>query len=200
MWPGARIGIMGGSFNPPHDGHLVVARTALRAVGLDRLWWLVTPGNPLKSHDELPPMSERIEESEALARHPAMEVTDLEAQIATPYTAETVAFVVHRYPRAHFVWVMGADNLAGFERWQRWRDIADMVAIAVVDRPGWRFPALASRAARVLADRRVPEAHARDLPMLPAPAWTLLSTRLSDESSTRLRAKDLLAFTTTSSV
>lgn len=187
--PGQRIGVMGGSFNPPHDGHLVVARTALRRLQLDQVWWLVTPGNPLKVHGGLAPLHERLAACRALADHPAMKITALEADLGTPYTAATLAFLKRRYSAARFVWVMGADNLAGFHRWQHWREIVGGFPIAVVDRPGWRLPALASIAARAFAGKRVPESRAASLPALPPPAWTFLTTRLSPLSSTDLRAE-----------
>src|SRR4029079_5825354 len=156
---------------------------------LDQLWWMVTPGNPLKGHDGLPPLAERMAASRRLATDPRIKVTGFEATLGTPYTFETLRYVVRRFPGVHFVWVMGADNLAGFHRWQRWRDIARLVPMAVVDRPGWRLRALASPGALSLARYRVPESLAACLPTLPPPAWALLSTRLSEASSTALRAK-----------
>lgn len=188
VWPGARIGLMGGSFNPPHEGHLVVARASLRRLRLDQLWWVVTPGNPLKSHGGLPATDSRIEAVEALAKHPKMLTTAFETELGTPYTAATIEFLLKRYPQARFVWVMGADNLATFHRWQRWRDIAAMVPIAVIDRPGWRFPGLSSPAAQALASARIREENARFLPFRKPPAWVFLTTRLSKQSSTALRA------------
>ena len=188
VWPGARIGLMGGSFNPPHEGHLIVARTALRRLRLDRLWWVVTPGNPLKENDGLPKTDDRIEAIEAMANHSAMVTTDFERQLGTPYTAQTIRFLTRQHPKAHFVWIMGADNLATFHHWQQWREIARTVPIAVIDRPGWRFKALASPTARYLSRYRLRERHARMLPDLSPPAWIFLSTRLSNQSSTALRA------------
>jgi nicotinate-nucleotide adenylyltransferase len=187
-FPGQRIGLMGGTFNPPHEGHAVCAVTALRRLGLDQLWWMVTPGNPLKGHDGLPPLAERMAASRRLATDPRIKVTAFEAALGTPYTYETLHYVTRRFPGVHFVWVMGADNLAGFHRWQRWRDIARLVPMAVVDRPGWRLKALASPAALSLARYRVPESLAECLPTVAPPAWALLSTRLSEASSTALRA------------
>lgn len=187
---GQRIGVMGGSFNPPHEGHARVAETALRRLNLDQLWWLVTPGNPLKAHGGLAPLSERMAACRALAKGPRMHVTAFERELGTPYTAATLAFLKRRYPAATFVWVMGADNLAGFHRWQDWRGIARAHAIAVVDRPGWRLRAMASRAAQAQWRHRLPEERARLMARPGSPArWTLLTTRLSEESSTRLRGE-----------
>jgi len=186
--PGQRIGVMGGSFNPPHEGHARVAETALKRLGLDQLWWLVTPGNPLKSHGGLMPLDERMAACRALAKGPRMHVTAFEAELGTPYTAATLEFLKARFPTANFVWVMGADNLATFHRWQNWREIARRMPIAVVDRPGWRLKALSSPAAQALGRQRQQESRSKlaALPGRPA-GWTLLSTRLSDQSSTRLR-------------
>ena len=178
---GQRIGLMGGTYNPPHAGHAVCAVTALRRLQLDQLWWMVTPGNPLKDRDGLPPLADRMAASRRLATDPRIKVTGFEAALGTPYTYETLRYVTRRFPGVHFVWVMGADNLAGFDRWQRWRDIARLVPMAVVDRPGWRLQALASPAAQSLARFRVPEGLAGQLPRMAPPAWTLLSTRLSGD-------------------
>ncbi len=185
---GQRVGIMGGTFNPPHEGHVIVAKTALRRLGLDQLWWGVTPGNPLKSNSTLPSLSARMAACRALAHDPRMKVTGFESELGSPFTAVTLGFLRWRYPAVHFVWVMGADNLATFDSWQNWRGIAETMPIAVVDRPDWRFAALASPAAQALARARIPEAEAAALPALRPPAWTFLTTRLSKLSSTELRS------------
>lgn len=187
--PGQRIGLMGGTFNPPHDGHRICAVTALRRLQLDQLWWMVTPGNPLKSGEGLPSLEARMAASRRLVTDPRIRVTGFEAALGSPYTYETLRYVTRRLPGVRFVWVMGADNLAGFDRWQRWRDIARLVPMAVVDRPGWRLKALASPAAGSLAGYRVPETLAAGLALMAPPAWSLLSTRLSEASSTALRAE-----------
>jgi len=185
--PGQRIGIMGGSFNPPHEGHLAISETALRRLALDRLWWVVSPGNPLKSKEGLPPLAERLAACRALVTDPRVEVTGFEAALGSPYTAATLAFLKSRFPRVRFVWVMGADNLASFDRWQDWRRIAALMPIAVIDRPQWRLTALASPAAHALARYRISECAAASLSGRQAPAWTYLGTRLSDLSSTQIR-------------
>lgn len=184
---GQRIGLMGGTFNPPHEGHAVCALTALRRLKLDQLWWMVTPGNPLKSGAGLPSLEERMAESRKLVSDPRITVTGFEASLGTSYTYATVRYLTRRLSGVHLVWVMGADNLAGFHRWQRWRDIAAAVPIAVVDRPGWRHRALASPAVGNLARFRVPESAAPLVPLMDPPAWVFLSTRLSPASSTALR-------------
>ena len=185
--PGQRIGIMGGSFNPPHDGHRIVAETAVKRLGLDQVWWVVTPGNPLKVNGGLPPQDQRMAMCRKFARGPKMKITGFEAELGTPYTAATLSFLRTRYPDVHFVWVMGADNLAGFHRWQHWRDIAETMPIAVVDRPGWRMKALAGEAAKLFETKRIVEADAARLAGRRAPAWVFLTSRLSALSSTQLR-------------
>jgi nicotinate-nucleotide adenylyltransferase len=187
--PGQRVGLMGGTFNPPHEGHALCATIALRALELDQLWWMVTPGNPLKGGAGLAPLPERIAASRALVRDPAIKVTGFEAALGSPYTYATVRYLTRHMPRVRFVWVMGADNLATFHRWAHWREIARLVPIAVVDRPGWHLPALSSPAARALARRRLPESAAPLLVDRKPPAWVFLKSRLSDASSTALRAK-----------
>lgn len=186
--PGQRVGVMGGSFNPPHEGHRIVAETALKRLGLDQLWWLVTPGNPLKQNSALPSQAARMAAAGKLALGPKMKVTGFEADLGSPYTAATLAYLARRYPDVRFVWVMGADNLATFHRWQKWQGIMESVPIAVVDRPGFRLKALSGPAAQRYASARFDERDAAFLPGAPAPAWTFLTTRLSGQSSTQLRA------------
>ena len=184
---GLRVGLMGGSYIPPHEGHLVAAQEAMKRLQLDQLWWSVTPGNPLKHHGELRPLGERMEAVRRLAREPRMKVTGFEAALGSPYTAVTLAFLKRRYPGVRFVWVMGADNLATFHRWQDWREIARLMPIAVADRPGWRLKGLASPAAHALSGRRWPEARGAGLVRARPPAWTFLTSRLVAQSSTEIR-------------
>jgi len=185
--PGMRVGLLGGSFNPAHDAHRLISLNALRRLGLDRVWWMVTPGNPLKDHGELAPLAERIARARDVSRHPKIEVTAFEAAIGTAYTAAALRHLRRRLPRVHFVWLMGADNLASFHRWNEWEMIFALVPIAVEDRPNWRHRALASPAAHRFARSRVPETYAAALPTLPPPAWAYLSGPLSTLSSTALR-------------
>ncbi|GGK39131.1 nicotinate-nucleotide adenylyltransferase [Salinarimonas ramus] len=185
---GMRIGLFGGSFDPPHAGHLHVGRMALRRLRLDRLWWLVTPGNPLKERAGLPSLPERMAMARGLARDPRIAVTGFEAELPAPYTIETIRYLQRRLPGVRFVWIMGADGLASFDRWQDWREIAARVPIAVIDRPGRTLTAPASRAARVLAPARRPEHAAAALADMSPPAWIFLHGRRSPLSSTALRA------------
>jgi nicotinate-nucleotide adenylyltransferase len=185
--PGQVIGLLGGSFNPPHIAHRLISEAALKRLGLDKVWWIVSPGNPLKKRTPTAPLAERIQMCRTVATNPHIVVTDFEADLPTPYTASTLAFLKARSPLVRFVWIMGADNLATFDRWERWREIFTMVPVVVVDRPGWRLKALASKAARAFARVRRPEADAATLAAMPPPAWTFLTGPLSHASSTAIR-------------
>jgi nicotinate-nucleotide adenylyltransferase len=187
--PGQVIGLLGGSFNPPHAAHRLISEIALRRVGLAKVWWVVSPGNPLKPRADTAPLAQRLVLCREIARNPHIVVTDFEADLRSPYTASTLAYLKARTPLVRYLWIMGADNLAQFERWQRWREIFTMVPIVVVDRPGWRLKALASKAARAFASSRVPETDARSLAHRPPPAWTFLTGPLSAVSSTTLRGR-----------
>jgi nicotinate-nucleotide adenylyltransferase len=183
-----RIGLLGGSFNPPHAGHRLISLAALKRLHLDQVWWIVTPGNPLKKHSALAPLARRIGLSRELSRHPRIKVTAFEASTGTAYTARSLRFLHRRFPGVRFVWLMGADNLASFHRWKEWQAIFRLMPIAVEDRPGWRHRALSSPAAGRFGGFRVPETDAAILPGLAPPAWCYLSGPLSKLSSTALRA------------
>jgi len=185
---GMVVGLFGGSFNPPHQGHLLVAEIALRRLGLDQLWWLVTPGNPLKSRNELAPLAERLAACETLAEDPRIKITAFEKTLGTSYTARTLDFIRARNPHVHFIWIMGADNLAGFHRWQRWQKIATTFPIAVIDRPGSTLAYLSSKTARTFDYARVDEEDAGVLWQKRAPAWTFIHGPRSTLSSTAIRA------------
>ncbi len=185
--PGMRIGLYGGSFNPPHAGHRHVSLMALRRLGLDRVWWIVTPGNPLKNPGELATTAMRVAEARELADHPRIDVTSFEEEIGARYTVDTLTYLKRRYPGVRFVWIMGADNLAGFHRWRGWRRIARMMPIAVIDRPGWTLKAVHSRSGAALSPKRVNESDALALPDFKPPAWVFLHGPRSHLSSTKLR-------------
>jgi len=183
-----RIGLFGGTFDPPHDAHLGACLIAMKRLDLDRVWWLVTPGNPLKDTRGLAPLDERILAARALARHPRIEVLGLEAQIGTRYTYETIGYLREHCPAVSFVWIMGADNLRSFHRWQKWRAIAEMVPLAVIDRLGPSLYATSGIAGQALARFRLPETAAKSLPGRSPPAWVYLHGLKSPLSSTALRA------------
>jgi nicotinate-nucleotide adenylyltransferase len=186
---GMRIGLFGGSFNPIHAGHLLVMEETLRRLELDALWVLVTPGNPLKDNARLPSLAERVRAARAAIRDPRIRVTGFEAAKGFAYTWQTVRFLTQSLPDRHFVWIMGADSLADFHRWERWRDIAAALPIAVYVRPGAGRRALASRAAATLDHAQIDEAFAPTLARRPAPAWVYLQGRQSALSSSRIRAE-----------
>jgi len=184
---GLTVGLFGGSFNPPHAGHALVAEIALRRLALDQLWWMVTPGNPLKSARELAPLAERIELSEKIARNPKIKVTAFEAAHHVRYTADTLALVKARNPGVDFVWIMGADSLRDFHRWQRWREIVLTFPIAVIDRPGATLSFLSSVVAKTFDYARIDEGDAPLLARMQAPAWTFIHGPRSSLSSTAIR-------------
>jgi nicotinate-nucleotide adenylyltransferase len=189
---GQTIGLLGGSFNPPHGGHLLASRLALTRLGLDRVWWLATPGNPLKSHADLVALRARLAAARALVHDPRIVVTGFESEIGSTYTADTLRFLKRRAPSVRFVWIMGADNLAQFHRWRAWREIAALAPMLVVDRPRASFAAKASHAAQALARWRRPESDAARLAFLKPPAWIFLHGPRSSASSTALRIQRAL--------
>lgn len=186
--PGQSVGLYGGSFDPVHDGHLLVAERALKVLKLDWVWWLVTPGNPLKNHDPRHDLPARIEAVRQRAPHPRRKVLGIEQDLNVRYTADTVAMLTTMRPDVRFVWLMGADNLNGFHRWNEWRSIASRVPIAVIDRPGSRHAALSAPAARALANQRLDGEDAAMLADAKPPAWAFVRGPLSPLSSSALRA------------
>lgn len=184
---GMSVGLFGGSFNPPHDGHVHVVKTALTRLQLDRVWWMVSPGNPLKNNNDLPPLSQRIESSRSLINHPRVDVSGLEVSLSAYYSVDLIRELVARFPTVRFVWLMGADNLTNFHLWERWQEIADNVPIAVIDRPGDTLASRASKVARKFQDARLDERDAPLLKNLRAPAWTFIHAPRSSLSSTYLR-------------
>ena len=192
-WPGMRIGIFGGSFDPPHDGHLQVSLVALKTLALDQVWWLVSPQNPLKSKPPSQDLARRIGAARVLASHPRIRVTGVEAALGTNYTAETIRRLIPRLGGVNLVWMMGADNLADFHHWRDWQAIAARIPLAVFNRPGSAPRALASPAAKALSKSRIPEPSAATLAGTAAPAWVFLSKPQIPLSSTALRQAASLA-------
>ena len=187
---GMRVGLLGGSFNPPHLAHRAISLFAIKRLKLDRVWWLVTPGNPLKDGSTLHDLAERAEAARRLAHDPRIDVSCLESVIGTRYTIDTITYLRRRASSLRFVWIMGADNLAQFHRWQNWRRIASEVPIAVIDRPPQSFRALASPASQALARYRLPENQSGLLADHRAPAWVFLTGLKLNLSSTGLRNLD----------
>jgi len=183
---GQRIGLLGGSFDPPHAGHRHITLEALRRFRLDRVWWLVSPGNPLKP-DGPADMARRMAACRGVIGHPRVVVSDIEARLGTRHTAATLARLQPLYPGVRFVWLMGADNLAGFHHWQRWREIVDRVPLGVLARPDNMMRAGLSPAARIYRRARLPEAQSGILPLCPAPCWCLVTGPTVDISSTEIR-------------
>lgn len=167
----------------------MISEAALKRAGLDKVWWIVSPGNPLKRRNPPAPLAERLRLCRIMATDPRIIVTGFEADLPSPYTASTLAFLKQRNPLVRYVWIMGADNLANVHHWARWREIFTMVPVVVVDRPGWRLKALASKAARAFARSRRPERDAALVPHLRPPAWTFLTVPLSTASSTAIRRR-----------
>ncbi len=182
------VGLLGGSFDPAHAGHVHITHEALKRFRLDRVWWLVSPGNPLKARTPAP-LSVRLAEARRLMRHPRVAVTDLEARMGTRFTAETLTTLQARYPGVHFVWLMGADNLVQFHRWDRWRQIMASVAVGVLARPGAGLRGRTSPAARSYAKARLPAGAAAGLARAARPAWCFVNLPMVDLSSTAIRAR-----------
>ncbi|HEY9038614.1 MAG TPA: nicotinate-nucleotide adenylyltransferase [Roseovarius sp.] len=183
---GLVVGLLGGSFDPPHAGHVHITREALKRFGLDAVWWLVSPGNPLKEHGPAP-LARRMDAARAIMQHPRVHISDFEAQIGARHTALTLAALRAARPDVRFVWLMGADNMVQFHLWQDWRQIMETVPIGILARPGARLAARASVAARMYERARVPTSHARNLGHMQAPAWCFANVPMLAMSSTRLR-------------
>ena len=188
MYPGQTIGLLGGSFDPPHLGHVHITCEALKQFNLDAVWWLVSPGNPLKKCAPAP-LADRVRSAWALVSHPNVFVTDIEARLGTRYTAQTLAALKSKYPKIRFVWLMGADNLAQLHRWQTWRTIMETVPIGVLARPGNRISARTSKAALTYRHARIKASNRHLMARMAAPAWCYVNIPLTAASSSAIRAK-----------
>ena len=185
---GLKVGLFGGSFNPAHEGHLHVSLQAIKRLGLDELWWLVSPQNPLKSRRGMAPFDERLAAARRLARHPAIRVSDCEQRYHSQYSADTIQRLRRRHPRHHFVWIMGADNLGEFVRWRRWQEIFQALPIAIFDRRTYAQSAAASKPLKRFGRQRLPERAARMLALRRPPVWTFFHGRLHGASASAIRA------------
>ena len=185
---GMAVGLLGGSFDPPHLGHALITREALKRFGLDEIWWLVSPGNPLKPKGPAP-LHRRMEAARKVMQHPRVRVTDLETRLGTRYTAETLDALRQRYSGVRFVWLMGADNLASFHHWERWQDILATVPVGVLARPGQRISARTSPAAQQFRRHRLRGREAARLALSEPPAWCFVNVPMVDISSSDIRAR-----------
>ena len=183
---GMVIGLLGGSFDPAHEGHAHITREALKRMGLDRVWWLVSPGNPLKTRQPAP-LTDRMARAAAVMRHPRVRITAIEAALGTRATADTLDRLSSLYPGVTFVWLMGADNLVQFHRWERWRDILRAVAVGILARPGAGVTARLSVAARAFRVHRI--ARGENLRAHHPPVWCFVNLPLHRASSTEIRAR-----------
>lgn len=187
-WGGARIGLLGGSFNPAHGGHRHISLTALGRLGLDCVWWLVSPQNPLKPETGMAPLSDRLAQAREVAGDRRILVTDIERELGTSYTAEVLERLVDMAPKAQFVWMMGSDNLRHFDRWRDWTRIFRTVPIAVFDRANYSLGAVAGSAARKFKRFELPENRARALARQKPPAWILVHGGRHPGSASAIRA------------
>lgn len=186
--PGQRVGLLGGSFDPAHEGHAHITREALKRFGLDQVWWLVSPGNPLKERGPAS-LEKRLSAARKTMVHPKVKISDIEDKLGTRFTAETLEHMISLYPTTHFVWLMGADNLATFHHWDRWRSIMETVPLGVLARPRQRLSATMSTAAEIYGRFRVPAASSRRLALLKPPAWCFVNVPMVALSSTKIRAQ-----------
>ena len=191
MGTGLRIGLLGGSFNPPHEGHIHASELALKQLQLDKVWWLVSPQNPLKPIAGMADFASRLKSAKRFACHPRITVTGIEAELGTRYTIDTLHALKRRFPQIQFVWIMGSDNLLQLPRWRRWQDIFACVPVAVVTRPGSALQARCCNAANVFRSAyRAPNRH---FSVTGLPAWTILEGKRNFASATRLRGSGGLA-------
>lgn len=191
---GLRVGLLGGSFNPAHDGHRHISLVALERLGLDQIWWMVSPQNPLKPERGMAPFSVRLKSAEEIARHPRIRVTDIEKRLGTRFTAQTVKRLQQHYPNIHFVWLMGADNLLQIPRWRNWQSIFQALPIAILDRGPYSnfYRAMTGQAAQKFKHSRVPVRRAHRLADMDAPAWVYLrDMKQHPASATHIRESAL---------
>ncbi len=184
-----RVGLLGGSFNPAHDGHRHISCEAMKRLGLDEVWWLVSPQNPLKPRSGMAPLADRLTGARRTAAHPRIRVTDIERHLATTYTAETLAHLTRAFPNVTFLWLMGADNLLQIPRWRRWTAIFHRVPVAILDRGPYSMSALTGLAARRFATFRLPAHRGRALAGREPPAWVFLPIRRHSASATAIRTR-----------
>ena len=182
-----KIGLLGGSFNPAHDGHLEISQIALDVLRLDQVWWMVSPGNPLKDKNDMAPFCERFSSAENIAKDPNIIVTDIESEMDTQFTIDTLKGLKTKFPKTSFIWLMGADNLAQFDQWKDWKEIANTVPFAIFNRPSYSSANETSVAATELKDYRIESSEAHTLYNLKPPAWVYYQKTDNPLSSTEIR-------------
>jgi len=192
---GARIGLLGGSFSPAHRGHLYISEQALEKLELDQVWWLVTPGNPLKQARDLAPIEKRIEGAKEITENNAIHVLDIERPLGLVYTVDILNYLKKAQPDIHFIWLMGADCFAQLPRWKSWDEIIHLVPVAVFSRPGFTEAALAGEAAQKYNKFRHPDDDFETLAVTQPPCWGYIAIEEQDVSSTRLRQRQVLQTT-----
>jgi len=186
---GQRIGLLGGSFNPAHEGHLHISNLALKILKLNEVWWLVSPQNPLKPEQGMAPLKDRLAHAKQIAQSHQITATDLEQELGTRYTVDTLAALKQRFDGVNFVWLMGADNLLQIDRWERWEQVFETVPVAVFARPSYSDEAEKAKASRQFARYRLDSERADELAEMSPPAWVFLKTPESPVSATEIRVR-----------
>lgn len=187
LWHGRTIGLLGGSFNPAHEGHRHISLQAIKSLGLDAVWWMVSPQNPLKGTRDMAPLDTRLEKARAVAKHPKIHVTDIERQMGTQYTLDTIRALKTRFPRTTFIWLMGADNLATFHRWKNWQEIFKALPVCVLDRPPRHGALRNCPAAVAFRPYLITQSKSMGLKRMKPPAWVVVRMPLNDMSATAIR-------------
>lgn len=187
LWAHKKIGLLGGSFNPAHEGHRHISLIAMQKLNLDAVWWMITPQNPLKSDHETQPLKERIKSAEAAAQYPHIYPTGIEAKLKTKYTSDTLPKLKSYFPKTHFVWIMGMDNLHNIHEWEKWQEIFYTMPIAVMSRPPHDDHLQSAPATQTFKKHQIPEHKAQDLLTSPLPSWCILTHPLNHQSSTNIR-------------
>lgn len=185
---GSRIGLLGGSFNPPHRAHREISLQALSYLGLDQVWWLVSPQNPLKPIEGMAPLAERLEAARRTVAHPRIKATDVEAVLGTQRTADSIKALQGRFSKVAFLWLMGADNMVQIEKWHAWQQIFHRLPVAIFDRPSYSLRAMAAKPAKRFGDNRLKEAYSRRLADCRPPIWVFIHGQRNPLSASSIRA------------
>jgi len=188
-WRGLKVGLLGGSFNPAHEAHVEISLAAIKRLGLDYVWWMVSPQNPLKSKTGMASVKRRKKTARKLSSHHRIKITSFERRLGTRYSADSIKMITRMLPETQFVWLMGADNLAQFSKWQNWQDIANMVPVAIFDRPGYSMSSVSAKMAQRFHQNRLSEYQARSLTNTPPPAWVYCHGKKNPLSATEIRSK-----------